>query len=545
VTGAHRFHDAHRASALRCKERRVNGFEPSQEEPFRSVLWRGADADVAIDGIGEPECFHDLNLDQVVAAVTAEHEHYNLAPFFYVRPRDADGVLYRQEVMRDLERVPLMQAIRAFAQSMQEMRARLDQSQKLFYQYEKERLFLGAVESYCTAAEGLAHALRQLEPESRGLRGMAAFLNAYVSSAEFVEVVSRVRGLILSLASIRYELILREGSITVREDHGEAEATAAVEETFAKFRRGAVKDYTAGFRTRIGVHGLNHIEAQVLDRVALLNPAPFAALDKFFAEHQQYLNCTIARFDREVQFYVAWLSFIAPLKMAGLEFCYPQVSNESKEIAVNNAFDVALAARLVKERAGVVRNDFYLWNTERILVVSGPNHGGKTTFARMFGQLHWLAGLGCPVAGTQAKLFLFDRLFTHFEKEEDIATLRGKLQDDLIRIHAILEQATFSSLIVMNEIFASTTLDDALWLGRQVMAELSHLDALALCVTFLTELASFDAKTVSMVAAIDPRDPAIRTFRIERRPADGLAYALAVAEKYRVTYDWLKRRIAA
>lgn len=488
-----------------------------------------------------PSFFIDLNLDQVIDAITATKAEYDLNPFFYTQLHDIGTILYRHEVFRDLEDQRIADFIREFARRMVLNREHHAQIDKLHYLLQKQFWILDAVEIYCEALHELEQKLGSGNLKSKGLRSFLEYLRKYLASESFTALEAAVKGLKHDLAGIQYCMVIKDNSVQVRKAGTEEDYSSEVDETFRKFKDGAVKDYTVKYPDR---PDMNHVEAKVLEFVSQLFPEIFARID-LFCTNISYIDPMIRDFDREIQFYIAYLEFIDIFRSNGLAFCYPQMSEDSREISDTEAFDLALANKYRNQLTSIVTNDFYLRDKERIIVVSGPNQGGKTTFARMFGQLHYLAGLGCPVPGKQAWLFLSDNLFTHFEKEEKIQDLRGKLEDDLIRINDILDRATSKSIIIINEILISTTLKDAVSLSKKIMGKLIQLDLLCVWVTFIEELSTFDEKTISMVSTIVPENPVQRTFKIVRMPANGLSFARAIAEKHHLTYESLKKRIGS
>lgn len=511
----------------------------AQSMSFGSILFP-ARVEHRDDSTPPPDCFVDLALDQIVTAVTASHDEYDLKPFFHVVPHDTRTIAYRHEVMRDLEDAHIMAVITCFCDLMKESRTRAAKTGKMRDKNQKQATFVGVVKRYCRAVRRFALELQRPAKHSQGLLAFYAYLDDYIRSPVFTALAEDVENLERDLATIRYNLLIRDGSVTVRRYENETDYTAEIESSFDKFKQGELKAYDFKFRDH---DEINRVEGEVLKGVATLYPAIFKTLDDFCSRHARFVDPVVGRFDREINFYVAWLNYTRRFKDHGLSFCYPQIATGDKAIRSRDGFDLALAHKLIDAELQIVCNDFELRGPERLFVVTGPNQGGKTTFARSFGQLHWLANLGCTVPGREARLFLFDHIFTHFEKEETLSTLRGKLHDDLVRMRDILEQATPSSLVILNEIFNSTALDDAIFLSRQVLDRVIAMDALGVCVTFIEELASLAPQTVSVASTVMPDNPAERSFKILRKPANGLAYALSVAEKYGLTYARLNERL--
>ncbi len=519
---------------------------------FRSLLFDDPDADLAVDRLAEPGCFGDIRLDQVVTAITAGREESKLAPFFRAPLRTRAAVTYRQDVFRDLGRPSILAALRAFAAGMRAMRADQHRARWAGHRLEEQRWMLAARLRYCAAVSGLSRdlATAQPAPASLALGRLAAYLDAEVTGGSFSALAADTARVAAGLATVTYRLEITGTRIRVGRwaspppagDGGapEPDYGAEVRAAFERFRQGGAREFSFEIPTD---DAMNPLEAELAERVARLYPDAFGALATYCAAHLDYLDETIVRLDRELAFCLAWLEHADRLAAAGLVMSLPEVTDSPTEASGRDLFDLALASARVREGATVVTNDLDVRPGERIVVISGPNQGGKTTFARTVGQVHYLASLGVPVPGRDVRVGLVDEIFTHFEREEDLRTLTSKLEDELLRIRMILETATPNSLVILNESFGSTSLEDALAIGRDVLGTVATHGPLCVFVTFLDELAAVGPGVVSMTSTVDPVDPAVRTFRVVRRPADGLAYADALARKHHLTEADIRARL--
>jgi hypothetical protein len=198
---------------------------------FRSVLFPSSDQPGTCAARQSPACFGDLNLDRIVEAVTADWKDYELASFFHAPLDDLDAIAYRQEIMRDLEKPQVMQAVLSFSERMRAMRQRLLRANQHYYACHKERLFLAATEIYCQAVGEFERALRGAVLRSRGLlkrRVKVYFVTHLYIFAHYFFETHKDTALLLR-AERRHE-----GSRTFKLHEGEPSETSHGEDVYLK-----------------------------------------------------------------------------------------------------------------------------------------------------------------------------------------------------------------------------------------------------------------------------------------------------------------------
>ena len=507
---------------------------------FESILYAGTGRGL---GFSEhsPECFADLGLDLIVASITKGRESFELEKFWSSPPARIEDTRYRQGVFFDLEDKSVLGAVREFCEALRTVLARVRTSEQRDSSIQGDGIFAGSVLSYCKAVLKLENSLSSSKISSAGLTGFREYLSRYVSSEYFQHLCSEAEKITSEIASLSFYMDIKGGTVTVYDRAEDEDYSEFIEKLFDRFKpsEGSSDEVTEPAWRLVYVRG--HVEEAILKLAARLYREQFRKLSQFHSENRNFVDAVILRFYREIQFYLSYLDYIEPLKKKGLPFCIPELKQEEGPVFCKGCFDLALASKMAGDR--VVTNDFQLDLQERIIVVTGANSGGKTTFARMIGQAHYLAKLGVPVPGSMAALRFVDNVYTHFPRGEDVENMRSKLEEDLVRIKNILDRATERSVVIINEMFGSTSSFDAALLGRKIISKLQKIGCLSVYVTFIDELASLE-HVVSYVAQVDPKDPETRTYKVIRQPANGLAYARLIAKKYGLTYDDIVSRVA-
>jgi len=226
----------------------------------------------------------------------------------------------------------------------------------------------------------------------------------------------------------------------------------------------------------------------------------------------------------ELAFYVACLNLHEKLTAMGSPACFPEPQPAgARRFRCTEMYDVSLALTMGRRVVGNTVDG----NGRSLVIVTGANQGGKSSFLRSIGLAQLMMQAGMFVGAESFAAELCVDLFTHYKREEDATMKGGKLDEELARMGTIAQAIGPLSLVLFNESFASTNEREGSEIARQIVTALLEQRIKVFFVTHLYDFAhSFFERNAKDTLCL----------RAERRPDGTRSFKLAVAEPLDTSY---------
>jgi DNA mismatch repair ATPase MutS len=188
----------------------------------------------------------------------------------------------------------------------------------------------------------------------------------------------------------------------------------------------------------------------------------------------------------ELAFYIGCLNLHSQLVQIGEPVSFPMPAPaDERRLTFCELYDVCLALSMKRK---IVGNDVNA-DTKDLVIITGANQGGKSTFLRSIGlsQLMMQCGMFVPAESFCANVC--DNLFTHYKREEDVTMKSGKFDEELSRMSDIVDHITANSMVLFNESFAATNEREGSEIARQIVSALLEKRIKVFFVTHLYKFA--------------------------------------------------------
>ncbi|MBO7515972.1 MAG: hypothetical protein J6T47_10155, partial [Lachnospiraceae bacterium] len=417
----------------------------------------------------------DLNLSQVVDHMAARFGR-NVRKFFTYMPEDVQEVKYRRAVYTDVKKEAVQQALLRFTAKLTELEQLRKDKDKVLNNMQKNMWEIRETAFYCDMYVSLKQELSEAQPESEGLKDFLQLLEEILAEDLFQKSIEETGRILKEIRELRFLITYDRDRLSVV--LGEVPGQGAYEEWLSGAEEKEVTTMPSPYGAEIP---LCDLELACLSELEDKKPQLFKAIRKSKIQAEPLQLIPLKRFEKEILFYLAYVTMQQEMEAAGFAFCTPKIT-EGRKTEAEGLYDLALALTSLKDGRIVVSNDFEYKMGEKFFVLTGPNQGGKTTFARSLGQLIFLTKMGLDVPARSATVPCFAGLMTHFSVEESVETGRGKLMEELVRLAPMMKINKKGSFVVINELFTTAANYDAQIMGKRVLEHFIAMDCMGIYV---------------------------------------------------------------
>lgn len=541
---------------------------------------------------------HDLDIEKVILAFCPKERHREwMRRVLLNLSAGADVIRYRQAIIEEL--LQHTNLVTAFKQLL----PKIEQLNLFGYRPEGEKSSLQEITYRAGELELLVECIQALEAvfdgmdsafKSKGLQDLRHIVDLYTSDPTYQQLVRELPEILSELRTC--------ASITIGvnlDPHLRPEEATLLSVNQQRFTSSKLLDRlfdngNQGLKTSSPLHTLPVIQesdgiitaggmvpiarraepkmvplfrdlSEILEKVT-------KPISKVLKRYAALKSRFLANLQPDLVFYTAAVDLVNHMRASNLPLCRPEIRPlEARVCQIEDCYNLNLALHLSPVSFprdisdAIVLNRVDLGQQGRIVILTGPNQGGKTTYMQAVGLAQILAQAGLFVPGSSAEISPVDNIYTHYPLEERLELGTGRFGDEAQRVSAIFERVTRSSLVLLNESLFSTNPGESLYLAQDVVRVMSMLGLRALYTTHLHALAASadeinastqgDSQVISMVASPIPQDMPQTTiseqtdkysYRIVPGPPIGRSFAEHIARHYGIPYqqllDLLKNR---
>jgi hypothetical protein len=230
------------------------------------------------------------------------------------------------------------------------------------------------------------------------------------------------------------------------------------------------------------------------------------------------------RLRTELAFYLGCVNLHDRLTKAGVPTCFPEpIPLGTRTFTCRDLRDVGLCLATEKPVSG---NAIDADGTS-LIVVTGANEGGKSTFLRSVGTAQLMMQAGMFVTSKSLRANVTNGVFTHFKREEDDTMTHGKFDEELARMSTIADFVGPQSMLLCNESFAATNEREGAEIARGIIDAMLECGVKVVYVTHIYDLAHSlyrRGNTAYLFLRAERRPDGVRTFRIKPAEPEPTSY---------------------
>lgn len=438
---------------------------------------------------------------------------------FLIKTCDEETILHRQKMFKCFEEIELYQL---FSQ-LKSLISSLEKEHEYFMlsKLNFEKLYFKAIELKLYFQ--ILNKITEIAKQNKFLEGVFSFWND-AKYKDFVEkymvVGPKLAELLTSIAEFNIEI---SDGFSISSHYEGMNLNVKIEDISKKL----------GIDINAPKKITFHIDKQMDESLCMLFSSEIKEISMYLKLYDSIEHNVLFEYIAEIDFYLTITDINSDLMKNGIEICYPSLSKTKKYYATN-AIDVTLCLENDKQ---IVSNDIFFSDRERFFYLVGANGGGKTTYLRTVGINLILFLNGCPIYAKFADIYPFEKIYTHFPKNESATS--GRFDLEISITEQILKSISDNDFVLFNETYGSTDAEKAFHSIAALHKHITDISVFGIYVTHFHEVKNI----CENILTPQINESNERLFKIYRSKGSNSSYAIDILKKYGLDKQSLEARL--